>query len=252
MQSPYDAIADVYDLFVQTDLDIPFFLEEARRADGEILELMAGTGRVSLPLIEAGARLTCVDRSAEMLDVLRRKLDRASLSADLHAADVVDLSLGKRFAQVIIPFHAFPEITDREDQARALERIHAHLAEGGRFICTLHNPPVRLRGVDDQLRLAADRPAADPGARLLVWAHQSRDADGLVTIREFFEEYDAQGALASKRLATLRFRLLEKAVFEGLFRAAGFEPVELYGDYSRSAFDEQTSPFMIWVLKRAG
>ncbi len=46
----YDQIADIYDTFVRTQLDIPFFLNEASQTKGELLELMCGTGRVSVPL----------------------------------------------------------------------------------------------------------------------------------------------------------------------------------------------------------
>ena len=53
-------------------------------------------------------------------------------------------------------------------------------------------------------------------------------------------------------LAALYFRLLDRVVFEDLSREAGFERAGLYGDYSCSPFDEETSPFMIWVLKSAG
>ena len=55
----YSLIADLYDSYVQTALDTPFFLGETRNVKGEVLELMAGTGRVSIPLLEQGVRLTC-------------------------------------------------------------------------------------------------------------------------------------------------------------------------------------------------
>jgi hypothetical protein len=52
-QKHYERIADLYDAFVTTDVDIPFFLEEARKAGGPILELMAGTGRLTIPLAQS-------------------------------------------------------------------------------------------------------------------------------------------------------------------------------------------------------
>jgi len=41
----YDRVAHLYDAYVQTELDIPFFLDEARKARGPVLELMCSTGR---------------------------------------------------------------------------------------------------------------------------------------------------------------------------------------------------------------
>ncbi len=252
MQSPYTPIADLYDTFVQTDIDIPFFLQEARNTQGELLELMAGTGRVTLPLVEAGFQVTCVDNAPEMLTVLNEKLARRHLAADVRLMDVRHLALDKHFHLIIIPFHASPEITDGAEQQRALTRIHQHLTDNGRFICTLHNPTVRLRSVDGQLRLIANKMLPSrPGHRLLVWLHQSYDpASKLVTVMEFFEEYDDKALLIAKRCAEIRFHVLEKVTFEHLIRQVGFEVVQLYGDYSRAPFDEEQSPFMIWVLKR--
>ena len=63
----YDRVADVYDLYVTSELDISFYVEEATKARGKVLELMCGTGRVSVPLLEAGVDLTCVDVSTGML-----------------------------------------------------------------------------------------------------------------------------------------------------------------------------------------
>jgi SAM-dependent methyltransferase len=251
MQSAYSAFADLYDSFVQTEVDIPFFLAEAENVDGEIFELMAGTGRVSLPLVKAGAKLTCVDNAPEMLDILRNKLLDNGLTADVRLMDVRELALERRFPLVIIPFHAFPEVTSPDDQLRVLQRIYAHLTDDGRFICTLHNPAVRRRAADDQLHLIADRHHPDSGNRLLVWAHQHYDvATRVVSVKEFFEQYDAAGILDSKRFTEIRFHLLEKPEFEAMYNRAGFELVSLYGDYARSAFDEERSPFMIWTLKR--
>jgi len=63
----YDRVADVYDLYVTSDLDVGFYIQEAGKVRGKVLELMCGTGRVSIPLLEAGVDLTCVDASAGML-----------------------------------------------------------------------------------------------------------------------------------------------------------------------------------------
>jgi ubiquinone/menaquinone biosynthesis C-methylase UbiE len=251
MQSPYTRIADLYDTFVQTDVDIPFFLDEARAVGGELLELMAGTGRVTVPLVEAGVRVTCLDNAPEMLTILEKKLKQRGLTAEVRLMDASDFSLDKQFDLIIIPFHAFPEITALADQQRALARIHAHLSAQGRFVCTLHNPGVRLRSVDGQLHLIANRALPDDTGRLLVWILQTCDAHSrLVTVTEFFEEYDTVGMLTAKRFTEIRFHLLEKSLFEASFRQAGFEPVALYGDYARSPFVESESPFMIWVLRK--
>jgi SAM-dependent methyltransferase len=248
-QQHYARIADLYDAFVRSEIDVPFFVNEAKKANGEILELMAGTGRVTLPLVKAGMQVTCVDFSAEMLEPLRQKLKAQGLIADVHQMDVRQLEIGKRFPLVMIPFQAFPELTTEDDQQRALARIHAHLTDDGRFICTLHNPAVRLKSVDGQLRLAGKFAVED--GLLFVWLLQRYAPETqVVEVLEFFEEYDAQGVMRSKRWSELQFHMLEKSKFERLIDDAGFAVVDLYGDYQYAAFHEDTSPFMIWMLRR--
>jgi hypothetical protein len=123
----YDRVARLYDSYVQTDVDVPFFLREARKAAGAVLELTAGTGRVSIPLLEAGIDLTCADSSSAMLDVFREKLRAKTLTAELVRADMCELSLDRRFALIFVPFHSFAEVTDPARQRQALSRIHVHL-----------------------------------------------------------------------------------------------------------------------------
>ena len=100
----YDDVADLYDVHVTVDRDVPFFVTEAQRVSGKVLELMAGTGRVSVPLVEAGVELTCVDTSEGMLQRLRNKLHAKGLSAVVHRADIRDFDLRERFALALIPF----------------------------------------------------------------------------------------------------------------------------------------------------
>lgn len=248
-EAHYNRIADLYDAFVQSNLDIPFFLNEGRQANGDILELMAGTGRVTVPLVEAGLPVTAVDFSHEMLARLRLKLQERQLTAAVYQADIRHLDLGRRYAQIIIPFQAFPEITAAADQQAALERIYHHLSDDGHFICTLHNPKLRLKSADHQLRLAS-RVALEHG-QLFVWLLQTYDPQArLVDVLEFFEEYDTHGVMRVKRFSEVQFHLLEQSTFAERIHSAGFEVVHLYGDYAYSAFDQDTSPFMVWVLQR--
>jgi SAM-dependent methyltransferase len=250
MTMEYDRIADIYDLFVQTVADVPFFLDHARKSPGEVLDLMAGTGRVSVPLSGAGLAVTCVDSSHEMVTVLRHKLRERGLHADVREMDIRHLCLEKRFGLIIIPFNSFSEIVSVEDQRCVLEGVHKHLLDNGRFICTLHNPPVRLQLVDGKLHLRTS--VTLPNKSLLrLWTWENLDpGTGIVTGVEFFKEFDQHGNRHSKRNLDILYRIVSKADFENLARAAGFRVAEFSGDYSGTAFQEDASPSMIWVLEK--
>ena len=244
----YDGIAGLYDSYAVWDHDVAFFVDQARRVAGPVLELMAGTGRVSLPLAEAGVRLTCVDASAGMLAVLSRKLAARGLHADVVHADVRALALPAAFDLALLPFNAFMELVTEADQRAALAAVAACLRPGGRFVCTLHNPVVRRTAVDGTLRVVGRFPAE--GGTLVVSGFETGGAP-VVTRLQFFELFGDDEALRWKRMVEMRFALIERAAFEAEATGAGFRVVDLFGGYDRSPFDPATSPSMIWILDRA-
>jgi SAM-dependent methyltransferase len=245
----WDRVAPLYDLYAQATFDIPFFVQEATKFPGDVLELMAGTGRISLPLVKAGVHLTCVDNAPEMLAILHQKLAQEHLSAQVYEMDVRDLAFDQRFDLIVIPFHSFGELISSDDQKRVLARIHEQLCEKGRFICTLHNPSQRLRSVDGQLRFVGSYPGVDPQTTLCFWSVSTIESTtNIVHAWQFYEQYNKQGILQEKRMLQIHFAPLQQAEFETLAAAAGFEVLSFYGDYAYSPFQEETSPYMIWVL----
>jgi SAM-dependent methyltransferase len=248
----YSKVAELYDLYVQTEVDVLFFLREAEGCRS-VLELTSGTGRLSLPLLRRGVPLTCLDSSPEMLAVLRRKLDAQGLSAPIYEMDVTGFSLPEMYDLIIFPFNAFSEITGLAAQRSALAAIHAHLSEQGRFICTLHNPPVRLKNADGQIRLRGEFPLPGNGGKLRLYSLEHYEPDKrLVKGAQFYEIFAADGVMVNKWSLDLQFYLHTRDSFEEMARAQGFQVEALYGDYERAAFTADRSPFMIWVLTNCG
>ena len=168
--------------------------------------------------------------------------------------DVCLLDLPKKFDMVIMPFNSFAHIVSRNDQKKAIECVYPHLLPGGHFICTLGNPAVRQKAVDDQMRLFREYPLPDAQGALLLWIvenHVLAD-DQVIHASQFYEEYGAKGILKEKRLLELHFRLSRKDEFEKLATAAGFTVKAFYGDYTYTEWIEDSSPFMIWILEKAG
>jgi len=247
----YDRVADVYDIYVTSDLDVGFYVEEAGKVWGKVLELMCGTGRISVPLLEAGVDLTCVDASEGMLARLEQRLRARKLEAQVVRADVRYLDMREEeFELALIPFHSFSELVSQRDQELALRAIHACLKEGGHLICPLHNPAIRARSADGALRLNGSFPTAD-GGLLVVSGFENLDEDsGVVDRVQLYEFFDASNDLRAKRVLPMRFALITRNEFTELANAAGFVPVALYGDYHRSEYLEDSSSFMIWILEK--
>ena len=247
----FDEVADLYDVYVNVDLDINFFIQEAKRVGGKTLELTCGTGRVSIPLLQAGVDLTCVDYSKQMLGKLHEKLRRTGVFCTVVDMDITKLSLSDRFDLIFVPFHSFQEIVDQSQHLQTLRRILVHLTENGRFICTLQNPNVRLKSIDGILR-PLGKFSMDSGRFLEVKSLLAYDTSTkLVHGFQLYDIFDGDDVLIETRRLEINFCLFTKVEFEQLVYSAGFQVDELYGDYSYSQFDEETSPFMIWKLKRA-
>ena len=246
----YESIADLYDGLVQFDEDIPFFLEQCRRVDGPTVELMAGTGRVSIPLLEAGVDLTCVDLSEGMLRRLRAKLVQRKLSARVVHGDVRNLELPPDFALALLAFNGLSELVDEQDRRAALAHIRNLLRPGGRFVCTLHNPAVRLARMKDGT--VEERRFPHPSGEGSVvfgircdYDPASHSASGV----QRFDLFSAKGERLERREIDVRFCVPDRDELESMARQTGFEVESLYGDYRSSEYVEETSPYMIWVLR---
>jgi len=142
MSNTYDFTAKLYDLDYQDRSDVPFFVEYAK--GDAVLELACGTGRVSIPLAESGARVHGLDLSPQMLDIFREKLSQSSAEIQervtITEGNMADFSLGEQFQLVIIPFRSFQGLTEDADIAGCLRCVKKQLAPGGRFIVNCFNP----------------------------------------------------------------------------------------------------------------
>lgn len=240
----YETLARYYDALVKSDDDVPFYLSLAKRTQGRTIELMAGTGRISLPLASAGVDMTCVDDSAAMLDVLRGKLAGRGLSVEVFRQDVTRLNLASRFSFAFIALNSFEELTDDEEREKLMQGVFNHLQPGGTFVCTLHDPEVRLRdvGVEKELRLE------NPGNGRRVRFSLSTEFDkerSLVHGQERIEDVETGQVIADLPLS---FRLTGEEEFQSLAGRFGFTVVDLYGGYDASRYEAGKSASMIWVL----
>src|ERR1700731_231756 len=94
---------------VKQDLvDLPFYLDLAKRYGGPVLEIACGTGRVLLPIARQGIAIDGVDNSLPMLRVLKSHIEneppQIRRRITLHHGDMRDFRLRKKYPLVIIPF----------------------------------------------------------------------------------------------------------------------------------------------------
>jgi SAM-dependent methyltransferase len=141
VSSPYDAIADLYDPWsVSVVEDVGFYLEEARRSGGPVLELGVGTGRIAVPIAADGIRVIGVDSSRGMLDVCARRAALAGADVDLRLGDLREPPVRERVPLVICPFRSLLHMHTDEDRRSTLRSVRRLLAPDGRFIFDVFTP----------------------------------------------------------------------------------------------------------------
>ncbi len=139
--SAYDAIAHLYDPWSRSVVeDVSFYVEEAVRSGGPVLELGVGTGRIAVPIAAAGIELVGVDLSAGMLDVARERAELAGVTLDLRLGDMRDPPVEERFPLVTIPFRSLLHMETDADRRAALRSVAGHLAPGGRLVFDVFQP----------------------------------------------------------------------------------------------------------------
>jgi SAM-dependent methyltransferase len=244
----FDKVADIYDFYVKADFDIPFFLKESEGFKGEILELMCGTGRVSIPLLDSGRKMTCIDYSEGMLDSFKQKIRNKNYPVNIFRMDVTNLSLDSKFGLIILPFHSFSEIISTESQIKALKTISHHLDKNGIFILTLQNPKTRLRSADGVPRVIGKFPMDNNRHMIISYVNEFDSSDSLVSGFQFYEIYDSTNNLTGKRFLETNFKLITDSQLKNLLGDTGLEIAEMFGDYSYSSFDEENSNFMIYKM----
>jgi SAM-dependent methyltransferase len=248
----YSLIADLYDSFCRFEEDIVFFRRSLHGTSGPVLELMSGTGRVSIPLIEDGLDLVCVDLSLPMLEVLRTKLSRRSLRARLVCCDVKQLPFKNRFPVGIWPFHGISELAARHHRRQALRELRQALADGAALIVTVHNPPIRRQAIDGEWHdHGTFEHASGRGSVSLASRLELDPEDGSIVGIQRVEEISEAGRTLTRREFPLRFALPSQSEMEDDLRDLGFVIDRLFGDYDANPFDADTSPHLIWKA-RAG
>jgi SAM-dependent methyltransferase len=113
--------------------DLPIWRELAERAGGPVLDLGAGTGRVTLDLAERGHALTALDSDPELLDELARRAEEGGLEVRCIRGDARSLPETEPFALAIAPMQFLQIMGGPAERGRLLSGVAGGLAPGGVF-----------------------------------------------------------------------------------------------------------------------
>jgi len=193
---PFASIAEFYDLDFEDFADDVAFYERLVEIHGlRVLELGAGTGRVAVPLAQAGAKVTAVDLSPGMLDVARARAAEASVSLTMVDADFRPLRLRGRFDVVLAPLGTLQHMETPDDLVLALEAMARHLAAGGVAVIDVEAPvPDDFDASPQPLVQHWTKPWGD-GRVTKVVSVDAIPSEGIKEVTWHYDVADAQGRL---------------------------------------------------------
>jgi SAM-dependent methyltransferase len=216
----YDDFTELYERqYALYRDDLAFYGDLAAHADGPVLEVGAGSGRVTAFMARRGALVTGVEPSARMLDRARERLAGDSGRVTLVQGDVRTVRLETRFALAVIPFNALMHLYTPDDQLAALRNVHAHLRRGGTLALDLSLFRVETPGV---LR-HADETFYDGGRRTDVTFVQTNDSARQLLVTRYFVDTTHGDGTVTRSHHTLTQRYFTRFEIEGLLRYAGFD-----------------------------
>jgi SAM-dependent methyltransferase len=205
--------------------DVPFYVELARRADGPVVELAVGTGRVAIPVAQAtGQTVIGIDSSPAMLEQARTRAADAGVDLDLRECDMRDLALDEPAGLIYCPFRALLHLRGWHDRRRTFERVAGSLRPDGRFAFNAfafdHRLAVELDGQHQQ------RPVGHTN-------HYSVGDNRVDIVRD-------DGETSSLWWATRNEWL-------GLLDIAALEIDELYGGFAHEPFTDDSREYVFVV-----
>ena len=226
--------------------DIAFWQRVAATADGRVLELGCGTGRVSIPLARSGVHLVGVDRSQPMLD---RGIARTSRAASPESrapafvrADIRELPFKRgAFTMVLAPYGVLQSLTRERDLTAALSSVARVLPRGATFGIDLVPDVPNWSEYRNKVQL---RGTTTGGAHLTLVESVRQDRRRSLTT--FEQRYlERRGRRTTTHRFELTFRTLSIAQMARRLERAGFSVETVLGDYRGRPWDERAD---VWII----
>jgi ubiquinone/menaquinone biosynthesis C-methylase UbiE len=252
----YDRFAEIYAVWTttaaSTRANLAFYLEAYARADGPVVELGVGDGRIAVPAAQAGQSIIGVDLSATMLALCQRRADEAGVAErlTLMQADFSSFQLDAPAALIALPYHSIGHLPTLDQKRRAMAHVFSQLRPGGRFIFDDFLMTPDLLQHMQQVQLRAEYRSAT-GADMLLWVTSLVDESAQsIRVITWEDELDVHGRMTNRRYRRLSLSWLTPSQARTLLEDVGFVVDECYGDFDGTPFSPDSAREHVWIARR--
>jgi SAM-dependent methyltransferase len=225
-----------------------FYVEEARRSGGRMLEMACGSGRLTVPIAQNGVEITGADLSPAMLEAARAKAAAAGVRVPFVQADMRNFDLPGKFSAILIAGNSLLHLLAIGDLRQCLASVRRHLASGGRLIFDISNPSPRLLAREAGPRYPLFR-VNDP-QRGDVSLEEIVNYDAAAQVSHIRWYLSAPGA-PDFRVIDYSLRVIFPQELLLLLESTSFKLDERYGEFSRVPF-ESSSPRQVCISSAEG
>jgi SAM-dependent methyltransferase len=249
--TPFDD-GDLYDiLFGDFGFDRDFYVELARQADGPVLEVACGTGRILVPCLQVGVDIEGLDLFPSMLRTLCAKAAALGLRPTVHEGDMRGFSLPRRYALIFVAFNGFVHCLTTQDQLRALRTWRDHLAPCGALVFNVFYPGREfLNGSEGTPVLELE--TRHPATGLPVRIYDTRTLDRVEQVQHSqveIQELDAEGGVTAAHRSETAMRWTYKPEMELLLGGAGFARWQICGGFDRRPLTRDDEQMIVFAWK---
>lgn len=237
MTDPYASIADIYD-FSYEDFteDVSFYENLAQSVDGPLLELGVGSGRVAVPLAQAGYEVVGIDTSPSMLAQAGRRLKTAGKlkgSLEVQQSDMTSFNMERAFAMVFVAANTFQHLLTTDEQLACLRRVREHLQPDGIFAMSVRSPASVSWEEADWAPLQLNWTRVDPATGDVIMKMAAEQPDPARMVRRLTYVYDrvAKDGSVKRSVFATELRHSTQAELTLLLQQAGMRVTHVYGDY---------------------
>jgi SAM-dependent methyltransferase len=223
--------------------DLPFWLDLTAQAGGPVLELGCGTGRVLIPLAQAGYRTIGLDHDLSMLKFLQTNIDPQIQHAPLLiAADISQFNLTAEFPLISLPCNTFSTLS-HDHQMACLGCVRRHLKKGGIFVVCLPNPELLIR-TPVQVVAELEDEFIHPQTGNPVQVSSSWQRTKYTFNVTWIYDHLLPDGTVDRLTVEARHYMTSFKTYLGDIEQAGLMVAEYYGDFDLSAYTDD-SPYLL-------